>query len=171
MADDDLGKRMKDQSPLYEQLKAENIQTIANEQERAAAVCRLVFNRVKWNGKYGLWARDTHETLQKGEGNNADVNMLLLQTLRDAGLKVNIVVLRQRDLGALPMNFPTISKLTTYIVSIKTRNAGTVYIDASSPEGKLNTLPELLQVERAHPVGYPSTAPWSNLQKAVRPTK
>ena len=170
MADDDLGKRMKDQSPLHELLQTENIQTIANETERAAAVCRLVLSRVKWNGQYGLWARDTHETLQKGEGNNADVNMLLLQTLRDAGLKVNIVVLRQRDLGALPMNFPTISKLTTYIVSIKTRNAGTVYIDASSPEGKLNTLPELLQVERAHPIGFPSTTPWLNLKKAGKKT-
>ena len=95
--------------------------------------------------------------------------MLLLQTLHDAGLKVNIVVLRQRDCGALPLTFPTISKLTTYVVSINTRNAGTVYIDASSPEGKLNTLPELLQVERAHPIGYPSTTPWLNLQRAVRP--
>lgn len=167
MDDDDLGGRMKEQSPLHKQLETENIQNIANEQERATAVCRLVLGHVKWNGKYALWARDTHETLQKGEGNNADVNMLLLQTLRDAGLKVSPVVLRQRDLGALPMNFPTISKLTTYIVSIKTRNAGTIYIDASSPEGKPNTLPEQLQVERAHIIGSPSTTPWVNLQKAV----
>lgn len=169
MEDDNLGKMIEDHSPLREQLQAENIQTIANEQERAAAVCRLVFSHVKWNSKYAMWARDTKETLQQGEGNSADVNMLLMQTLREAGLKVNPVVLRQRNLGALPVNFPTISKLTNYVVGVKTRNAGTVYVDASSPEGKLNTLPEQLQVERAHPIGFPSTAPWVSLKKAVNP--
>ena len=167
MEDDNLGKMIESHSPLREQLQAENIQTIANEQERAAAVCRLVFSRVKWNGKYAMWARDTQETLQQGEGNSADVNMLLMQTLRDAGLKVNPVVLRQRNLGALPQSFPTISKLTNYVVGIKTRNAGTVYVDASSPEGQLNTLPDQLQVERAHPIGFPSNAPWVSLRKAV----
>ena len=169
MADDNLGKMIENHSPLREQLQAENIQSIANEQERAAAVCRLVFSHVKWNGKYAMWARNTQETLQQGEGNSADVNMLLMQTLRDAGLKVNPVVMRQRNLGALPVNFPTISKLTNYVVGIKTRNAGTVYVDASSPEGKLHTLPDQLQVERAHPIGFPSNAPWVSLKKAVNP--
>ena len=169
MTDDNLGKMIEDHSPLREQLQAENIQTIANEQERAAAVCRLVFSHVKWNGKYAMWARDTHETVQQGEGNSADVNMLLMQTLHDAGLKVNPVVMRLRNLGALPVNFPTISKLTNYVVGIKTRNAGTVYVDASSPEGKLHTLPDQLQVERAHPIGFPSNAPWVSLLKAVNP--
>ena len=169
MTDDNLGKMIEDHSPLREQLQAENIQSIANEQERAAAVCRLVFSHVKWNGKYAMWARNTQETLQQGEGNSADVNMLLMQTLRDAGLKVNPVVMRQRNLGALPVNFPTISKLTNYVVGIKTRNAGTVYVDASSPEGQLNTLPDQLQVERAHPIGFPSNAPWMSLKKAVNP--
>lgn len=167
MGDDNLGKMIEDHSPLREQLQAENIQAIANEQERAATVCRLVFTHVKWNGKYAMWARDTHETLQQGEGNSADVNMLLMQTLHDAGLKVNPVVMRLRNLGALPVNFPTISKLTNYVVGIKTRNAGTVYVDASSPEGKLHTLPDQLQVERAHPIGFPSNAPWVSLRKAV----
>ena len=167
MADDNLGKMIEDHSPLREQLQAENIQTIANEQERAAAVCRLVFSHVKWNGKYAMWARNAQETLL--QGNSADINMLLMQTLREAGLKVNPVVMRPRNLGALPLTFPTISKLTNYVVGVKTRNAGTVYVDASSPEGKLNTLPEQLQVERAHPIGFPSTAPWVSLKKAVNP--
>ena len=169
MADDNLGKMIEDHSPLREQLQAENIQTIANEQERAAAVCRLVFSHVKWNGKYAMWARNAQETLLQGGGNSADINMLLMQTLREAGLKVNPVVMRPRNLGALPLTFPTISKLTNYVVGVKTRNAGTVYVDASSPEGKLNTLPEQLQVERAHPIGFPSTAPWVSLKKAVNP--
>ena len=169
MADDNLGKMIEYHSPLREQLQAENIQTIANEQERAAAVCRLVFSHVKWNGKYAMWARNAQETLQQGGGNSADINMLLMQTLREAGLKVNPVVMRPRNLGALPLTFPTISKLTNYVVGVKTRNAGTVYVDASSPEGKLNTLPEQLQVERAHPIGFPSTAPWVSLKKAVNP--
>ena len=78
--------------------------------ECVAAVHQLITSKVRWNGKYELSPAATTETLKKGSGSNADINLLLIQSLRDAGLTANPVVLRTRDLGKLPYNFPSIRK-------------------------------------------------------------
>ena len=167
--DEDFGKQLDNQSPLREALEEAKVQDIADEQERAAAVCNLVLSRVKWNGNYELWPRKTSETLKKGEGTNADINMLLIQSLRDAGLTADPVVLRQRDNGQLPFNFPSFHKLTTYVVAVKGGETSKLsYIDASSAGGWLNALPEPLIVEKARIVSKKKPAQWVNLQKVSR---
>ena len=166
--DADFGQQLDNHSPLREELETAKVQDIADEQNRIAAVCRLVLNRVKWNGHYDLWPENTSKTLKKGEGNNADINMLLIQTLRDAGLTADPVVLRQRDKGLLPYNFPSFNKLTTYVVGITLKSGTFVYVDASSAGGWLNALPEPLLVEKAHVVSKKKPNQWVNLQKVSR---
>ena len=166
--DEDLGKQLGNHSPLHDELMAGNIPGIADLQERAAEVCRLVFQKVKWNGKYELWPQDTRKTLKQGTGSNADVNMLLIQSLHDAGLKAVPVLLRQRDKGLMPYNFPSLQKLTTFVVGIQLTNNTNVYVDASSAGGYLNVLPENLLVERAHLLAKGTAGASVNLQKAVR---
>lgn len=163
--DDDLGKQINDHSPLRDELAS--IQDITSPEERAIAVYKEVLIRVKWDGNYELWPRKTSETLQKGEGNNADINMLLIQSLRDAGLQAFPVVLRQREKGLLPYNFPSFQKLTTFVVGIPCGGT-TAYIDASSTGGWLNVLPASLLVEKARIVSKGNRSPWVNLQKVTR---
>ncbi len=164
--DEDFGKQLGNHSPLRDELAS--IKDIANEQDRAEAVCKLVFDKVKWNGKYLMWPENTSETLKKGEGSNADINMLLIQTLRDAGFGADPVVLRQRDKGLLPHNFPTLNKLSTYVVGIKFSNGMQAYVDASSAGGCLNALPEVLLVEKARTISKSKGNAWVNLQKASK---
>ena len=166
--DEDLGKQLNSHSPLRDELLASNISGITDEQERAAAVCRLVFKKVKWDGKYEFWPQNTRKTLKQGKGNNADINMLLIQSLRDVGLNAVPVLLRQRDKGLMPYNFPSLQKLTTFVVGIQPTNNTNVYVDASSVGGYLNVLPENLLVERAHLLAKGTADSSVNLQKAVR---
>lgn len=166
--DDDFGKQTANHSPLRETLETAKVKDIANEQERAAEVCRQVLNHVKWNGKYEIHPENTSETLKKGEGTNADINMLLIQSLCDAGLQAYPVVLRERSKGLLPYNFPSLSKLSTYVVGIKYSNGALAYIDASSKAGHLNALPEVLQVEKARLIAKGKGSTWVNLQKISR---
>ena len=164
---DDLGIHLNDHSPLSPALESAKLQNITNEQERAAEVCRQVFNHVKWNGKYEIRPGKITETLTKGEGSNADINLLLIQTLRSAGFTADPVVLRQRDLGQPPYNFPTLHKLSTYVVGITLQNGTLAYVDASSAGGYLNVLPEPLLVEKARLVKKRGSR-WVNLQKTAR---
>ena len=177
---DDLGLRLNDRSPLAAALKEAGTDGITDLRERVAAVCRVVMDKVKWNGKYELCPAPTAETLQKGEGTNADINLLLIQSLRDAGLTAAPVLLRSRDQGQLPYNFPTISKLTTFVVGVILPTGGRVYIDASTlrsatsgdasfaKNSHSSALPDVLLVERARMVQKGKKGEWVNLQKVVK---
>ena len=166
LGSDDLGNHLNDHSPLADELK--EVATVADLRERVAAVYKLVMSKVKWNGKYELSPALTSETLAKGEGSNADINLLLIQSLQDAGLTAAPVVLRTRDLGQLPYNFPSILKLSTFIVGVVMPSGGNIYLDASGSNGWLNTLPEVMLVEKARLVQKGKQSQWVNLQKVTK---
>lgn len=162
-----LGKQMNDHSPLREELQAAGIAEIADEKERVAATFRFVTNRLKWNGKYQLWPRLVSETMGSGSGSNADINTILIQSLHDMQLQAFPVVLRTRDDGRLPHNFPTIQKLSTFVVAVVLQNGTKVYVDASAANGYLDVLPDVLQVERARLL-QKGNCQWVNLQQLPR---
>lgn len=169
--DENLGKQLGEQSPLKDLLQEKKIAEIAEKNERAVAVYQLVMSKVKWDGTYKLEPAKTSETLTKGTGSNADINMLLIQSLNDVGLVAAPVVLRTRDEGQLPVNFPSMQKLSSFVVGIVTDAGKNVYIDASSKDGYLNVLPENLLVERARLVQKNNKSIWVNLQKLMKSQK
>ena len=170
--DNDLGKQLSDHSPLAKELKEAKIEEIASEQERAAAVFKLVMSKVDWDGTYKMWPANTAETLKKGSGSNADINMLLIQSLQEVGINAAPVVLRTRDQGLLPHNFPSITKLSSFVIAIIPKVGSTyTYLDASSKNGYLNVLTEPLLVEKARLVMKGKKSQWVNLQKITKSQK
>lgn len=165
LTSDDLGIHLNDHSPLASELKEAKIEEITNPRERVAAVYKLVMSKVKWNGKYELSPAPVAETLKKGEGSNADINLLLIQSLHEVGLTAAPVMLRTRDLGLLPYNFPSFSKLSTFLVGVVIPSGGNIYLDASNKNGWLNMLPEVMLVEKARLVQKGNKSQWVNLQK------
>ena len=165
LTSDDLGIHLNDHSPLASELKEAKIEEITNPRERVAAVYKLVMSKVKWNGKYELSPAPVAETLKKGEGSNADINLLLIQSLHEVGLTAAPVMLRTRDLGLLPYNFPSFSKLSTFLVGVVMPSGGNLYLDASNKNGWLNMLPEVMLVEKARLVQKGNKSQWVNLQK------
>ena len=168
LGSDDLGIHMYDHSPLQKELKEAGIEGIADLRERVAAVYKLVMSKVKWNGKYELSPVLTSETLKKGSGSNADINLLLMQSLHDVGLTAAPVLLRTRDLGQLPYNFPSVSKLSTYIVGVIMPSGGNIYLDVSNKNGLPNMLPDVMLVERARLVQKGKKGEWVNLQNVSK---
>lgn len=167
--DEDLGKRLSHHSPLRDELEGAQIAAIADEEERAATVYKMVMSRVSWDGNYKMWPKQSSSaTLKKGSGSNADINLLLIQSLHDAGLNAAPVVLRARNYGLLPYTFPTIQKLSTYVVGIVLQSGRKIYVDASSANGYLNVLPAPLQVEKARLVMKGGKSQWVNLQKVTQ---
>ena len=171
LTSDDLGIRLNDRSPLSKELKEAKIAEIADQRQRAEAVFNLVMSKVTWNGKYEMSPAATSETLKKQGGSNADINLLLIQSLNEVGLTAAPVVLRTRDLGLLPYNFPAIRKLSTFIVAVVMPAGANVYLDASSKNGYLNVLAEPLLVERARLVQKKNRSAWVNLQKLSKSQK
>ena len=171
LTSDDLGIRLNERSPLSHELKEAKIEEIADLRERAVAVFNLVMSKVTWNGKYNISPALTVETLKNQGGSNADINLLLIQSLNEVGLTAAPVMLRTRDLGALPYNFPALHKLSTFIVAVVMPMGTNLYIDASSKNGYLNVLAEPLLVERARLVQKKKQSAWVNLQKICKSQK
>ena len=169
--DPDLGKQLNNHSPLAKELKEAKIEEIASEMQRASAVYQLVMSKVNWDGTYKLWPDKTGETMKKGSGSNADINMLLIQSLKEVGLGAAPVVLRTRDEGLLPHNFPSMTKLSSYVVAVIPSAGSTFYVDASSKNGYLNVLAEPLLVEKARLVEKGKKSQWVNLQKLSKSQK
>ena len=84
------------------------------------------------------------------------------------GLTAAPVVLRTRDLGLLPYNFPSISKFSTFLVAVVLPGGSKAFLDASSKHGKLNEVPEVMRVERALLVQKGKKGEWVNLQKEIK---
>ena len=164
---EDLGKQLNEHSPLAGELKEAKITEIADQRQRAEAVAKLVFDKVKWNGRYELSPAETEETLKNQGGSNVDVNMLLLQSLNDAGLTAAPVMLRMRDQGVLTTDFPALRKYTTFIVAVVLPQ-GNLYLDASSVNGGFNALAALLQVDKARLVLKDKKGQWVSLQQSAK---
>jgi hypothetical protein len=163
---EELGNRLTDHSPLADELKAAGIKDIADQRERVSAVAQLVMKHVKWNGKYALCPAPTAETLKKGEGTNADINLLLIQSLADVGIISAPVMLRTRDLGLLPYNFPSLRKISTFMICVVLPGGKKGFFDASYlPNGEIGDLPRIMLVERARILYNGRKGEWVNLQQ------
>jgi len=150
---------------LSTDLKTAGIADITDEEARAVAVFKFITERVKWNGTYAIWPAAAKTIVSKGQGTNADINLLLIQAFREVGLSADPVVLRTRNEGLIPYNFPSIIKLSSFVVAITGPSGATHYVDASSVNGYLDVLPEPLLVERARLVKKGKKSQWVNLQQ------
>lgn len=78
--------------------------------ERAAAICAFVKKTMKWNGMEQLYPGSTlKKAYENQSGNSADINLLLIAMLREAGIEANPVILSTRSHGRVPF-FPLESK-------------------------------------------------------------
>lgn len=94
----------------------------ANEPE---AKMKLIFNyvkeQIKWDEKYGMYTTVTSQraVMEKKSGNMAEVNLLLLSMLNDAGLEACPVLISTRKNGKHP-GYPMATKFNSLIVWVKT---------------------------------------------------
>ena len=158
---------------MADAIKAAGVQDIADQRERVAAVFKLVMSRVKWNGRYALSPVAPTELLKRGEGTNADINLLLLQSFTDAGLMAVPVILRTRNLGQLPDNFPSISKISTFMVGLVLPGGSKGFVDASAAnaDGAIGDLPKIMLSERARMLYNGRKGEWVNLRKLYETKK
>lgn len=159
----DFGGRLKRKNPLKEEMTAAGIDQLSDPQEKILATIRLLQSRVRWNGQYSLFA--SNQALKDGIGNNADMNFLLIQMLKDEGIEAFPVLLRRRDTGRIPLTHPTLQAFNTFIVAAPLGDKQVAYIDPSAVNGYLNVLPSRLLVESAYCIGGTAEEKWLNLQR------
>ena len=115
------------------------VTSIGDDFQKAFILQSFVKSKVKWNGLNGFRAQNgTRKAYKEGEGNVADINLLLIAMLRSQGVKANPVLVSTRNNG-VPI-FPT-RKGFNYVICMVESNDSYALYDATEIYSMPNTLP------------------------------
>lgn len=119
---------------------ASMVSGINDDFQKSFVLQNYVKSKVKWNGLYGFRTyKGTRTAYKEGEGNVADINLLLIAMLKSQGINANPVLVSTRNHG-IPL-FPT-QKGFNYVICIVQSGDNYILLDASEPYSMVNVLPE-----------------------------
>jgi transglutaminase-like putative cysteine protease len=109
---------------------------------RAAAVRELVLKNVKHDGTSRRMASGSlKHTWEQHRGNSADVNLLLIAALRQAGLAAQPVVLSTRAHGRINQSFPLMEQYNYVVGMLPLAGDKELLLDATEPLLPCGVLP------------------------------
>jgi hypothetical protein len=131
---------------------------------RAAAVRALLMQAVKYDGTNTFWSSGPlRRSYEQHRGTAADVNLLLIAALREAGLPVEPVLLSTRSHGAVSKEFPLLEQFN-YVVALVTLPDGKeLLLDATEPLLPAGTLPTRCLTQSGHTVPATGEGRWVSL--------
>jgi len=113
--------------------------TTKNQEELLKSILSFVKNKVKWNSYTGLYTdKGVKTAYKKGTGNIAEINLMLIAMLREAGISANPVLVSTRSNG-IPV-FPTIDGFN-YVVAGIEKEGAVILLDASEKYSSPGVLP------------------------------
>lgn len=96
--------------------------------------------QLSWNGEYAALPSNPGRTWKDKEGNSANINMLLLHSLKAAGFEVYPVLISTRDHGFVQGLYPLLSQFNHVLVAC-ILNGETILMDATGGNVKAGLLP------------------------------
>ena len=126
-------------------LKATITPLIANQNEpekKMTALYEYVKNNITYNNREHLYAENNlRKVLDSKAGSSAEINLLLIGMLKEAGLEANPVILSTRENGYVgSTSFPNISKFD-YVIGHVQIGEKEYLLDATEPLALPNILP------------------------------
>ncbi|MTE28115.1 DUF3857 domain-containing protein [Winogradskyella ouciana] len=138
------------------------LEGVEDDFQKAFLVENLVKSKVKWNGNYGKYAQKGIRSAYKdGEGNVADINLLVTSMLQSIGLNANPVLISTRNNG-VPL-FPTREGFNYVICMVQSGNSY-LLIDATEPYSAGNVLPERVLNWQGRLLLDGGTSRWVNIK-------
>lgn len=132
----------------YKKEIASLIAGIEDDKSKITAIYNFVKEKITWNESYSLISNPS-DAIKTGKGDNAQINAVLLSSLKDAGISACPVLISRRSRGRLPMTYPSIDQLNTFVVMALDKEGKQYFMDGSARYGGLNMLPSDLLVDRA----------------------
>ncbi len=108
------------------------IKKITNPADQLKTILNFVKQEVTWNGKSSVWAQEgIKNAVDKHSGNSADLNLLLISLLRDAGFTAYPVLVSTRSNGKVNTTYPFLYQFNDVYVYTEV-NGKPHIIDASN---------------------------------------
>jgi hypothetical protein len=116
--DEDFGMQLKKEIPRTTDLD-EQLKKISDPYARMVAIHNYVRTNMKWDGVDNFWALSGVKSAWKDKsGTSGEINLILINLLRDAGLKVDPLMVSTHDNGRITMSFPDLyqfNKVLAYV--------------------------------------------------------
>lgn len=145
-----INNKLIDHSSFGKQLKnngyfKSDLEKITNKSNKPVEQIKLIYNFIqknfKWNNINSKYtSNNLRKIYSKKSGNSADINLLLVAMLRDAGFNADPVILSTRNHGLTNTVHPSSSQMNYVIVSVK-YNDKNILLDATDPYCLLGMLP------------------------------
>ncbi len=113
----------------------------STETEKITRIYRYIQQNIRWNQYSRKYADQLpRKTMEEKSGNSADINLLLVAMLREAGISAHPVVLSTRSHGMLRKSFPMLKQFN-YVVAMATTSEGSLLMDPTDSTCPPGTLP------------------------------
>ncbi len=131
LQDEDFGLQIRKNILKNLDLSA-TLKTITNPYEKVRAIYKFVQANIKWNGDNSYGCKNgTKGALDKHEGNSADMNLLLVNLLRDAGIEAYPVLVSSRENGRISTSMPFRDQFEN-VCAYAVMSDGNLFMDASA---------------------------------------
>ena len=109
-------------------------QNLSSEEEKLKAVFKHIRKNMRWNKSYDIRSeRGFKKMLESGIGSVADINILLAEALRIAGLQAAPVYLSTRGHGKVIIHFPFLDQFNYVVAAVRTSSDKLYLLDATDP--------------------------------------
>jgi hypothetical protein len=130
-----LDKKIKSTNQLVESVKDKS------PEEKLSIIYNDIKSRIEWNETFSIYASQSlNDTYEKQSGSIADINLLLINTLRKAGITAQPILTKHVYSGLLNQLYPTVSDLN-YVMALVLVGEKAIFIDASDSSTDLGYLP------------------------------
>lgn len=117
----------------------------SSEIEKIQAIYNFLVRNFEWDGVYRLVTeKGIRDTFKEQKGNTGDLNFLLVEMLREAGIKANPGLLSTRDNGTVLTDYPIVTQFNMLVAVVELGNSAFI-VDVSSGERSIRfPHPEIL---------------------------
>ncbi|MGI4822729.1 MAG: DUF3857 domain-containing protein [Janthinobacterium lividum] len=136
---------------------------------RAAAVRELVIKAVKYDGTNRYTATTSlKRSYEQHRGTAADVNLLLIAALREAGLSTQPMLLSTRSHGLVSQEYPLLEQFNYVVALVELPDQKELLLDATEPLLPAGMLPRRCLSRVGHTVPSTGDGRWVSLVPSQR---
>ena len=96
------------------------VKALPSAYEKMASVYNYVYKNIGWNGIGGKYSQEgVKEAWEKKKGNSGDINLMLINLLKDAGLEVYPLLVSERGHGKVNVDYPFVdqfNRVMAYVI-------------------------------------------------------
>ena len=171
---EDITKRISDNSNFGLELNSDNFlkreeiiqkaQTLETTPEKISYIYSYFQSKFKWDDKINKYtSQSLKKTFNSLHGNSADLNLLLIAMLRNAGVEAYPVLLSTTANGLLPRTHPSISSFNYVIAYAKLSDNNYILLDGTNPLLQIGMLPRYCYNDRGR-IMYEKASNWIPIQ-------